>query len=218
VDTTRDFVLNPLRSLPDNPQLASALAAWDSASVSQRQAWTAAYEKAAQHATFKDGRLVVPKGDYGPVGVMISELTNMARSGALDANLISGDELYSTDYTKPLLYIADGQYMANLATQQNLTGSQWGMMNETGNYPGQAWLWLYTLWYQVPPMNSSDNGDVEVWAIMAVLTLALIFLPFIPGLRSIPRWVPLYRLVWRRHYAAASAASSTGGDGRGPPA
>ncbi len=45
------------------------------------------------------------------------------------------------------------------------------MMNETGNYPGQAWLWLYTLWYQIPPMNSSSNGDLDVWAIMMALTV-----------------------------------------------
>lgn len=217
VDTATDFVLNPLRSSPDNPQLTAALAEWDSASPAQRQAWTMAYEKGVQDATFTDGRLGVPKGGYGPVGIMIAELTNMARSGALDADLVSGDSLYSTDYTKPLLFVADGQYMANLANAQNLTGSQWGMMNEVGNYPGQAWLWLYTLWYQVPPMNSSSNADVEVWAIMAVLTLALIFLPFIPGLRSIPRWIPLYRLVWRRHYAALASASPVPGDGRGPP-
>ena len=55
------------------------------------------------------------------------------------------------------------------------------MMNETGSYPGQAWLWLYTLWYQVPPMNTSRNGDLQVWAIMMVLTLVLALLPFIPG-------------------------------------
>ena len=30
----------------------------------------------------------------------------------------------------------------------HLTGEQWGVMNETGSYPGQPWLWLYTLWYQ----------------------------------------------------------------------
>ena len=23
------------------------------------------------------------------------------------------------------------------------------MMNETGNYPGQPWMWLYTFWYQI---------------------------------------------------------------------
>ena len=66
--------------------------------------------------------------------------------------------------------------------------------------PGQAWLWLYTLWYQVPPMNTSANGDLQVFAIMIVLTLLLALLPFIPGLRSIPRWTRVYRLIWRSHY------------------
>ena len=28
------------------------------------------------------------------------------------------------------------------------------MMNETGSYPGQVWLWLYTFWYQVKPFSS----------------------------------------------------------------
>ena len=74
------------------------------------------------------------------------------------------------------------------------------MMNETGNFPGQAWLWLYTLWYQIPPMNSSSNGDVEVWAIMMVLTVLLALVPFIPGVRSIPRKLGFYRLIWRVHY------------------
>ena len=79
-------------------------------------------------------------------------------------------------------------------------GDQWGMMNETGQWPGQAWLWLYTLWYQVPPMNSSSNGDIQVFAIMIVLTALLALLPFIPGLRSIPRWTRVYRIIWRNHY------------------
>jgi len=28
----------------------------------------------------------------------------------------------------------------------------------------------------------------------------VVFVPFIPGLRSLPRRVKLYRLIWRRHY------------------
>jgi hypothetical protein len=55
------------------------------------------------------------------------------------------------------------------------------MMNETANYPGQPWMWLYTFWYQVKPFSTSDNADALVWALMAVLTLGLILLPFIPG-------------------------------------
>ena len=35
---------------------------------------------------------------------------------------------------------------------------------------------------------------------MMILTLILVLVPFIPGLRSIPRWSRLYRLIWRQHY------------------
>jgi hypothetical protein len=33
------------------------------------------------------------------------------------------------------------------------------------------------------------------------LSLGLVLLPYIPGLRSIPRWVPVHRLIWRQWYA-----------------
>jgi len=49
-------------------------------------------------------------------------------------------------------------------------------------------------------MNTSSNGDVEVWAIMMLLTLLLALLPFIPFVRSVPRWLGVYRLIWRQHY------------------
>jgi hypothetical protein len=74
------------------------------------------------------------------------------------------------------------------------------MMNETGSYPGQAWLWLYTFWYQVKPFATSGNADALVWAVMAILSLALICVPFLPGVRSIPRWIPVHRLIWRHYY------------------
>jgi hypothetical protein len=95
--------------------------------------------------------------------------------------------------------------MANQAQAQHLSGSQWGMMNETGNYPGQAWLWLYTMWYQVKPFSTSSNGDALVWGTMMLLTLGLLLVPFIPGVRSIPRLVPVYRLIWRDHYRRLAA-------------
>ena len=207
--TAQDFVIGPLSTLPDNPQVTAALNSYKSASATQQAAWTAAYEKAVANATFTHGRLVVPRGNYGPVATLIAEETSMARSGALDGALLSSRQFYGTDYTKPLLFIADGQYLANLADNQHLSGDQWGMMNETGSYPGQAWLWLYTLWYQVPPMNSSSNGDLQVFAIMIVLTLLLAILPFIPGLRSIPRWTRLYRLIWRQHYREVEHGGGT---------
>jgi hypothetical protein len=57
-------------------------------------------------------------------------------------------------------------------------------------------------------MNTSSNADLEVWVIMMVLTLALVLLPFIPVLRSIPRWTRVYKLIWRRHYRALASSHS----------
>ncbi|MCH6470222.1 hypothetical protein [Sinomonas terrae] len=74
------------------------------------------------------------------------------------------------------------------------------MMNETGNYPGQSWLWLFSFWYQIPPFNGLANADLVIVGIMVLLTLALMLLPFIPGLRSIPRLLPVHRLIWRDYY------------------
>ena len=205
VDTAQDFVVGPLRTLPHSPATQSALDLYQSAPAAQQQAWTAAYEKAVANATAVNGRLLVPAGEYGPVGVIVGSLTDMAQTGGLDGTLLSQGQFYNTNYTKPLLFLADGNYMADRAAAEHLSGTQWGMMNETGNYPGQAWLWLYTMWYQVAPMNTSSNADLEVWAIMMVLSLALILLPFIPGLRSIPRWTRVYRLIWRSHYRELAA-------------
>jgi hypothetical protein len=77
-----------------------------------------------------------------------------------------------------------------------LTGEQWGVMNETGSYPGQPWLWLYTLWYQVPGWTNSANIDM-IAIYMTGLATILLLVPFIPGLRDIPRLIPVHRLIWR---------------------
>ena len=66
---------------------------------------------------------------------------------------------YQTNYTKPLLFLSAGSYFEDRASAEHLLGDQWGMMNETGSYPGQVWLWLYTFWYQVEPFKSSPNAD-----------------------------------------------------------
>jgi hypothetical protein len=215
INTADDYVLGPLSTLPNQPRVAAAVAEYRAASPSQQAAWTAAYEKGIATATFADGALKVPSGDYGPVGVIIPALTSMARSGALDGALLSTRQFYGTDFTKPLLFIADGTYLENLATNQHLAGDQWGMMNETGSFPGQAWLWLYTLWYQVPAIGNSDNADIQVFAIMIGLTALLALVPFIPGLRSIPRWTRVYRLIWRNHYREVEGRA--GGTSGSPP-
>ena len=202
INTAQDFVLSPLESQPSTPVLTSALSTWSGASASQQSAWESAYATASAKMTFAHNEVIVPTTKAGPVPVMINQLTQMARTGALDQALVTQNGFYTTNYTKPLLFLSDGAYLGNLADAQHLGGDQWGMMNETGQWPGQAWLWLYTFWYQVPPWSTSASGDFLVWGTMMILTLALILVPFIPGLRSIPRRLKIYRIIWREHYAS----------------
>jgi hypothetical protein len=202
LNTTQDFVVKPLESLPNDPALTPALAAWNAGSRAQRAQWVAQVTQETSKLSFANDQVVFPNSSGGPLPTMIKALTSMARSGALDQALVTGHGFYTTDYTKVLLFLSDGSYLANLAGHQHLAGDQWGMMNETGQYPGQAWLWLYTFWYQVPPYSTSwgDNADAMVWATMMVLSVGLLLVPFIPGLRTIPRKVKVYRLIWREHY------------------
>ena len=94
-----------------------------------------------------------------------------------------------------------------------MLGSQWGMMNSTGNYPGQSWLWLYTFWYQIPPYNTSPNADVQIWLTMAVLTALLVVFPYVPYLNRLPYYLGVHRLIWREYYRDRRAAQAAGGTG-----
>ncbi len=204
IDTTRDFVVDPLKTIPADPSLQQSLAAYQSAGASRQTAWTDAYTKSLAKAAVKNATIQLPPGTYGPVAPMMQSFLTLAQSGGLDGALLTSGQFFQTDYTKPLLFLADGGFLANRAQQQHLLGTQWGMMNETGSYPGQVWLWLYTFWYQIKPFSTSHNADALVWMVMAVLSLAFICVPFIPGVRDIPRWIPIYKLIWREHYRGAS--------------
>ena len=201
INTANDYVINPLKSIPNDPALQSAIATYESAPASQQMAWTDAYTKALNNAkATASGALTLPPGNYGPVAPMVAALTGLAQSGGLDGALLKSNQFFETDYTKPLLLMADGGLLSMRAEQQHLLGDQWGMMNETGSYPGQTWLWLYTFWYQIKPFSTSANADILVWLVMAVLSLAFILIPFIPGINRIPIWIPLYKLIWRDWY------------------
>jgi len=202
VDTAQDFVLAPLRSITSQPALQAAVSTYETASADQQGKWTTAYENALAKAnpTADNTAISVPVGNYGPLPAMMAGLLGFAQSGGLDGSLLTSEQFYQTDYTKPLLFMADGGVLSDRAQAEHLLGGQWGMMNETGSYPGQVWLWLYTFWYQIKPFSTSANADILVMAIMGVLSLALILVPFIPGIRDIPRWIPIYKLIWREHY------------------
>jgi hypothetical protein len=204
IDTAQNYVLEPLQEIPADPRLKLSLAAYQAAPPKLQEAWTGAYEEALPEARVVRGVPVLPTGRYGPVAPMMAALLGLAQSGGLDGALVAGDHrFYQTNYTKPLLFLSGGGYFEGRAEGQHLLGTQWGMMNETGSYPGQVWLWLYTFWYQVEPFKESPNADALIFALMGILSLAFICIPFIPGLRTLPRHLRLYRVIWRDHYREA---------------
>ncbi len=208
------LVLGPLSGVSGDSALTAALGTWKAATADQQTKWATDYVDAIgtaasdpDPATGAGGDPAkVAKGDYGPVPAMAASFLTLAGTGSLEGALTSSGNFYGGDQTKALLLLSDGAYLEDQAVARNLAGDQWGMMNETGNYPGQPWMWLYTFWYQVAPFTTShaDNADAEVWGLMMLLTLILTLLPFIPGLRSIPRLIPIHRLIWRDYYRGAA--------------
>ncbi len=198
VDAAQTFVLAPLtKAAATDPALAMALSTYTTASPAQQAKWAANYGNAVTEGHVRQRSARHPGLQYGPVPVMLATELTLARGGAIDADLRGAQPFYGTNFTEPLLFLEDGQYYASAATSMHLTGSQWGVMNETGSYPGQPWLWLYQLWYNVPGWRNSTNVDLIAIYMTGLATLLLLLVPFIPGLRDIPRWIPLHRLIWR---------------------
>jgi hypothetical protein len=216
IDTAEDYVVKPLETIPNDPALSAALSEYKAASATQKKEWAEAYATPLEeYATAIEehetppgtvsvdqnaGTVTVHTSGAGPVPAMMAALQSLAQSGGLEGGLVSSRQFFQTDYTKPLLFMADGGLLSERAESEHLLGDQWGLMNETDSYPGQPWLWLYALWYQVEPMKESPNADIQVLLIMSVLSLLFILIPFLPIVNRIPRWIPIYRLIWREHY------------------
>ena len=211
VDPANDFVITPLRTQNQPAQVERALEKWSKASTGQQSSWAKAYTDAIADPKGANGDPSKVSGrGFGPVPELSNALLAMAQSGALDGILDAPGRFYSTDNTKQILFMGDGGYLDAAGTKYHLQGNQWGMINETGNYPGQQWLIPVSFWYQLPIFNSNAesglaatltaNGDIVILSIVGLLALLFLLLPFIPGLRSIPRLIPIHRLIWRSYY------------------
>ena len=122
----------------------------------------------------------------------------MARSGGLDGALTETGSFYQTNYTKALLFLSDGSYLEDLASQAEPARQPVGDDERDRQLPrsGVA-LALHVL---VPGAAVLDLGRTPTrrsggsWRI---LSAAFVLIPFIPGVRSIPKWIPIYKLIWR---------------------
>jgi len=216
IDTAHVDVLDPLAiAAQSDPQVAAVLQTFTQAGAKQQVAWEDAYTTALGKATGSHGQVVVPPGDDGPLPALMDHLLTLGTSGALDGLLLRSGGFYQNDFTKPLLFLSEDA-LPTKAAQFNLLGSQWGVMNETGNYPGQAWLWLYTFWYQIPPYNTSPNADALILLTMGILTAILVLFPFLPYLNRLPYYLGIHRLIWREYYHDVRAEHQSSGASPSP--
>lgn len=196
-----DFVIKPLEKASYlDPAITPALKTYQAASANQQQTWVNNYLAALDKATEVNGQVSVPAGDYGPVETMMNGMLALGKTGLLEASLDNSSQTpFITDFTRSLLFFQD-DVDHQVAGKLDMLGGLWGISNETGPYPGAWWLWPYTFFYQIPPMNSSPNGDIQVVAIITILYLITIFAPFIPIVNRIPKWVGIYKWIWRDWY------------------
>jgi hypothetical protein len=224
INTANDFVLAPVSQLvaPYNPVVAFAVSQYKAAggdlspgaptnkiASAQQAAWLNNYAKALAKPSAKitPTSATVPLGNYGPVPVIIRAELLIAHNGSLDGYFQGSDQQLSTNTTKGTMFFSDGSLWGDIATAQGVAGDQWGVMNELWNYPGQVWLWLYSGMYQVPALNPANNSnlDLDVGLLMIVLGFLLpMFAPWIPVINRIPRWIPLYRIIYRQYYRGAA--------------
>jgi hypothetical protein len=201
IDAQKDLIIAPLEKVAVlNKDVASALTVWKAASEDKQKAWTKAYSDALDKAEEANGQIKVTPGDYGPVPVLMYGMLALGRAGLLEGALTSNERLpYTLDNTKAMLFFQEGPD-SDVADSLEMKGTQWGITHEVGNLPGPWWLWPYAIWYQIPPLTTAPNADAIVGSLMVLFFLLLFFAPFIPVLKHLPRWIPIYRIIWRDWY------------------
>jgi len=218
INTANDFVLAPLTAIvaPYDATVAAAIKTYEAAGGSlqpgvaadelnsaQQTKWLTAYSDALGKGSVTNGQISVAAGDYGPVPVIVQAEMNIALNGSLDGFLQSSAQQITTNATLATMFYSDGAVWSQVAAGQGLTGDQWGVMNELWNYPGQFWLILYAIPYHIPAIASSASADLWVGTLLVTVGMLLqLLLPWIPGLRSIPRLIPFYKIIYRKYYAA----------------
>ena len=149
IDPAQDFVLGPLaRVAKINWLYAAPLKEFKAAPAAQQQTWLTNYDKALDKATVSGGQVQVPPGDYGPVAPLMTAMLSLGQSGMLEGALAAEQNgsyyPYSFDFTRQLLYFANASPYMDTATRLVQQGNpQWGIVHETGRYPGAWWLAPY---------------------------------------------------------------------------
>lgn len=235
-DPGQVFVLNPLRQYAPllGSEVQQAIGTYDAASSDQQQKWASTYDQALGTITPQSGdsdmgtaspdysKIDTLKGDFGPIPALTKADLQLAQEGYLEEYLQSVDPGHSFHLVNIWLY--DHPQMLNTAVAQGLTDDQWGMVKERGFSVGPWYLFVPAVFHVYFPQGTEGPGFV-FWNLLFAAIL-LFIVPLVPGVRDLPRYLKLYRFIYRyptkgelekpafreRHGATHGSSEDAGGE------
>jgi hypothetical protein len=179
--------------------LGAALGQWERASAQQRIDWAEKYIATLEATPFR--QKVADNPEFGPVKTLTQALLYLAEAGILDGLMTTKSTPHPSDFTAPALFLGDGKYLKEVTDAEDFNENRMAVTGGINSFPGHFWLRAYSLWYSIEPFKSSRNADIEVFWIMVLYTLVILYLPKIPILNRIPELFPYYRGRRRRPHA-----------------
>jgi hypothetical protein len=203
------FVLGPAEDFAPllGSQVQSAVQTYRAASAEQQQSWAKAYDQALDSITPKSegagamegtpspdyAKLGTLQGDFGPVPLLVQTDLTLAQEGHLDHYLLSQDPGHSLHLQ--VIWLYDHPSLLNTATALGLTDDQWGMVKERGFSVGPWYLAIPAIVHIKLPGGEAGTG-FTLWNLLFAL-LFLFVVPLVPGVRDLPRYLRLYRFMYR---------------------
>ena len=202
------FVTGPLTSFAPllGGNVTAALAAYQAAPPSQQAAWANSYLKALDTitpASMEGGmetamspdyaKIGTLHGNFGPVPTLVRADVQLAQTGHLEQYLEGREPGHTLHLVTIWLY--DHPKLLNDAVANGLTDDQWGMVKER-DYPVGPWYLIIPAIIHVKFPGGVTGTGFVLWNLLVAL-IFIFALPLVPGLRSLPRKLRLYRGIAR---------------------
>jgi hypothetical protein len=203
INAEQEFILKPLSMAASiNPSISPALRTFESASRAQQIIWANNYEKAlTTHGSSASGKVTVPAGNYGPVPTLINATLQLGKSGLMSGALTRNPSVVTRFNNQNYLLFLQGDPMHDAASPLQLLGEQWGIIHAAvPGYPAAWWMTIPTWIYQWPFVANSPAADALALSIGFAFWLVLALTPWIPGWNRVPRYLGVYRLIWKDFY------------------
>ncbi len=202
INAEQDFILRPLTMAANiNPSITPALRSFESASRAQQILWSNNYVKALTHGQYVNGKVVVPSGNYGPVPTLMNVTLQLGKSGLMSGALTRNPKVVTRFNNQNYLLFLQGKPMHDAAKPLNLLGEQWGIIHAAvPGYPAAWWMTIPTWIYQWPFVANSPAADALALSLGFAVWLILALTPWIPGWNRIPRYLGVYKLIWKDFY------------------